>query len=201
MLDLMRKNSKSWLIILLFGVIIFVFAINFGPWVGQTGSELPYAATVNGHVITYPELQMAYTQQIRTIQSSNPDFNPEGPVQEMLKKAVLERLISKSLLAQLAESEGLRVSDRELADFIRTNLFGGEKKIDRAAYQRAIYSNYHLSEAQFESQLRKDLVAEQMGKLIEGTAQSDEQRAKFFQNYVEFLKKGASIKSSALPQG
>ena len=38
MLDAFRRNSKSTLIYLFFGVIIVVFVVNFGPGAGQGGS-------------------------------------------------------------------------------------------------------------------------------------------------------------------
>ncbi|MES2503277.1 MAG: SurA N-terminal domain-containing protein [Myxococcota bacterium] len=191
----MRKNSNSWLVVLLFAVIIFVFAINFGPWVGQLGGNSPYAAEVNGVAITFPEFQMAYSQQIRMIQTEQADFNPEGPVQEMLKKTVMDRLVAKSLLAQLAQKQDFSISDRELAAYIKTNIFGADKGLDRKTYQQAIYSSYHMSESQFESQLRKDLLAEQMGNLVEGVA-AEADRAQFFEEYVAYLKKGASIQTN-----
>ncbi len=194
MLDVMRRNSNSWLFVLLFGVIIFVFAINFGPWVGNIGGESKYAADVNGHVITFQEFQMAYATQIRMIQAMQSDFNPEGPLADTLKKTVLDRLIAKALLTQLAESQKFLISDQDLADFIRTQIFNKEKGLDRETYKRAIYSNYHMSESQFESQLRQDLLAEKMTELVETAAPADK-KGEFLQNYVDFLKKGAKIKT------
>lgn len=194
MLDVMRRNSNSWLFVLLFGVIIFVFAINFGPWVGNLSGEAKYAADVNGHVITFQEFQMAYATQIKMIQALQPDFNPEGPVQDTLKKTVLDRLIAKVLLSQLATSQKFSISDQELANFIRTQIFDKDKGLDRETYKRAIYSNYHMSESQFESQLRQDLLAEKMTNLIE-TATPADKKAQFLENYLAFLKQSAKIKT------
>lgn len=194
MLDIMRRNSNSWLFGLLFAAITFVFAINFGPWVGNISGEAKYAADVNGHVITFQEFQMAYASQIRMIQSMQADFNPEGPVGEMLKKSVLDRLVGKVLLAQLAQSQNFLITDKELATFIKTQIFDKDKGLDRETYKRAIYSNYHMSESQFESQLRQDLTAEQMTQLLE-TAVSPEQKGKFLESYISFLRKQATIKT------
>lgn len=197
MLDIMRKHSNSWLIIFLFGIIVFAFG--FYPGASSVGRPSSYAAEVNGQVITYPELQMSYQQQIRLIQTNQPDFSPEGPVQDMLKRSVLEQLINRTLLAEAAEKQDFSVSDRDLADYIRDNLFGGEQKVDRQVYQRAIYSNYRMSENQFESLLRRDLTADTMGALVDGSVYTKDkkalatQKAKFFQNYVAYLRKNADI--------
>src|SRR5688572_23602695 len=50
MLEMMRKNANSWLMVLLFSIIIFVFAINFGPWAGRVGGGEAFAAWVNNKV-------------------------------------------------------------------------------------------------------------------------------------------------------
>ncbi len=52
MLDFMRRNANSWIMVLLFGIIIFVFAINFGPWAGNVTPTVPYAAVVNNEPIS-----------------------------------------------------------------------------------------------------------------------------------------------------
>lgn len=192
MLAAMRQHSNSWLFVLLFGIIIFVFAINFGPWVGNLNGEAKYAADVNGHVITFQELQMAYATQIKTMQSQQADFNPDETVQQALKKTVLDRLIGKALLVQLAQSQHFSISDSELAQFIRAEIFDTAKGLDRETYKRAIYSNYHMTEAQFENQLRHDLLAEGIIRLLETGAPADK-KTDFVENYVRFLKKSAKI--------
>ncbi|MBH1988544.1 MAG: SurA N-terminal domain-containing protein [Myxococcaceae bacterium] len=193
MLDLMRQNSNSWATGLLFAVIIFVFAINFGPWAGNLQGELKYAAEVNGHVITFQEYQMAYAAQIRSIQALQPDFNPDDSPEQILKTLVLDHLIAKTLLAQTAKNQGFVVTDTQLAHFIRTHIFDKAQKMDRETYRRAIYSSYHMSENQFESQLRQDLASEQLSQLIQSTVQS-ERGAAFLDEYVAFLRKKASVK-------
>ena len=194
MLAAMRQHSNSWLFVLIFGIITFVFAINFGPWVGNLGGEANYAADVNGHVITFQEFQMAYAAQIRMIQSIQPDFNPEGDAQEALKKTVLDRLVAKALLVQLAQSQDFMISDAELARFIRSEIFDKDKGLDRETYKRAIYSNYHMTESQFEEQLRHDLLAEKITSLLD-TGASENNKSLFIENYVRFLRKSAKIKT------
>lgn len=194
MLAAMRQHSNSWVFVLLFAVVTFVFAINIGPWAGNVGGEAKYAADVNGHVITFQELQMAYAAQMKMIQTYQPDFNPEGDTQEALKKTVLDRLIAKVLLVQLAQNQKFTISDAELANFIRTQIFDKDKGLDRETYKRAIYSNYHMSESQFENQLRQDLLAEKMTSLLDTGAPIDN-KGLFLENYIRFLKKSAKVKT------
>ncbi|MEI6805674.1 MAG: SurA N-terminal domain-containing protein [Myxococcaceae bacterium] len=183
----MRRNSNSWLFVLIFAIITFVFAISLGISGVNVSGEQKYAADVNGHVITFQEFQMAYATQVKMIQSVSPDFNPEGPIAETLKKTVLDRLIAKVLLNQLAAKQKFSISDQELATFLRTQIFDKDKGLDRETYKRAIYSNYHMSENQFENQLRQDLLAEKMTNLLETAGP--------IASYIEFLKKNANIKT------
>ncbi len=166
MLSVMRRGANSWVIVLLFAAIIFVFALNFGPWAGNVGGGLSYAADVNGRVITLPEFQAAYSRQFQIIQSYRPGYTNEQAEAEGLKKIVLDQLISKELLANLAREHGLSISDNELAGFIQERLFGEGRPFDRETYRRLIYSNFQTTEAQFEAQLRRDLLAERMADLI-----------------------------------
>jgi peptidyl-prolyl cis-trans isomerase D len=189
MLHLMRRSANSWLIIFFFGAIIFVFAIN-GPWSWNLQGSTPYAADVNGRVITLPEFQSAYGMIFRSMQNYRADFTHEQAEKEGLRTIVLNQLLTKELLAQLAERHGLSISDEELAKFIRDNMFGKDQVFDREAYKQAVWSNFHTTESQFESQIRREMLANRMGDLISNGGK----RARLLQSYAEFLKKNASIK-------
>lgn len=167
MLDFMRQKAGSWVMMILFGTIIFVFALNYGPWAGQTGiGNKPYAAIVNGKVITLPEMQMAYRRIIAYMQQFRPGFTPELAEQENFRGTAINQLISSELLSQLAHTNGLHISDEELAKTIKKEIFGDEP-FDLKTYQRILHSNLQLSEASFEAYLRRGLLAEKMSKLLE----------------------------------
>lgn len=166
MLGLMRKNANSWVIGLLFTIIIFVFALNFGPWAGNVGGGPPYAADVNGRVITLAEFQIAYTQQLRSIQSYRPEYSQAEADKDGMKQFVLDQLVAKELLSNLAQKNGLFISDAELASFIKRNLFGSDVPYSKEIYHRIVYSNFNSTESQFETQVRRELLAERMANLL-----------------------------------
>ena len=65
MLEQMRKNSRSLLIMILFGIIIVVFVISFGPQsqgttCDQSMDERPYAAKVGGQVISNNDFRYGF---------------------------------------------------------------------------------------------------------------------------------------------
>jgi peptidyl-prolyl cis-trans isomerase D len=167
MLASLRKNANSWIITLLFAVIIFVFAINFGPWAGRLGHDTSYAAKVNGQVITIPEFQSAYSSQMRLMQMFRPGYTPEQAEKDGLRALVLDHLVSQELLAQLAESNNLAVTDHELVASIKKRIqTDPDKALDADTYHRWVYGNFQMSEGQFEAQLKREMLAERMVEVL-----------------------------------
>lgn len=166
MLDSMRRNANSWVFTLLFAVIIFVFAINFGPWAGRVGSDTSYAAEVNGRVISIAEFQSAYGNQIRMLQMFRPGYTNEQAEIDGLRSIVLDQLISQELLAQLSESHRLTVTDAELVSVIKKRVSNGDKPLDPETYHRWVYANFQTSEGQFEAQLKREMLAERMAEVL-----------------------------------
>src|SRR5438309_9710102 len=67
MLDVMRSNARSGLIVLVFGVLIFVFIFSFGRGSSgfkAVGSE-SWAARVNGDLVTAGDFVQAYSDRVR----------------------------------------------------------------------------------------------------------------------------------------
>jgi peptidyl-prolyl cis-trans isomerase D len=166
MLDAMRKNANSWVMIFLFAIITIVFAINFGPWAGQMGGELPFAATVNGRVISTAQFQNAYANRFNFMKSFRPGYTAEQAKQDNLKTSVLDQLIGQELLAQVADSHGIVISDDEVVSIIKERYFGPDRPFDREEYKRLVNGIYQTTEARFEEQIRRQLMAEKMETLL-----------------------------------
>ena len=114
MLEQMRKSSQSLLIYVLFGIVIAVFIINFGPQ-SQRGSGCEgsmggdeSAARVGGETVS----SQAYNYAFRLMGGGN------QPVQFLklrrFKEAVMDRLIERELLATEAERLGFSVSEDDV---------------------------------------------------------------------------------------
>lgn len=117
MLDQMRKNSRSYLITVLFLIIIAVFIINFGPQsrgssCEQAMSEDHYAAKVGRQAISNNTFRYGF------MMSGGDRFPPKMAKQERLKEAVMDKLIERELLAGMAEKFGFVVTDDEVDDQI-----------------------------------------------------------------------------------
>ena len=67
MLDVMRSNAKSSLIVLIFGAIIVTFIFSFGRGSSGFRTRTPetWAARVNGEMVTASDFTQAYTSRFR----------------------------------------------------------------------------------------------------------------------------------------
>lgn len=193
MLERIRNSANSWLIVPLFGIIIFVFAINLGLWRSQFKTNPLQIASVNNQIITYSEFQRSYNEQINLLIKTQKETKLDKQTQEKIKHFVIQNLISKLLILQLAKREGFLISDKDLANYIKNVIFSKETWKDYAAYERAIYSALHINAKQFEVELRKDLIVNYMVKFIEKCS-SESQGNQFLKQYIDFLKVHASIK-------
>jgi len=117
MLRLMRKKAQSWMIKVLFAMIIIVFIFFYGY--GRKSGQQRVIAEINGTKIAdslfRSEYQKAYQDLARLYQSIYKDRFDESMIDRLtLKERVLNDLIDQTLLAQEAERLSLRVTPEEL---------------------------------------------------------------------------------------
>src|SRR5258706_7402575 len=117
MLEAMRKNSRSVIIYVLFGVIIAAFVISFGPGSRGLGSisgvGSGYAAKIAGATISETEFHFAYMAITRGGQ-----VPAEMARAGRYKEQLMDKLIERELFAQEAERLGIEVSEVETAQMI-----------------------------------------------------------------------------------
>jgi peptidyl-prolyl cis-trans isomerase D len=172
---------------LLFGIIIFVFAINFGPWAGRQTAEHPYAAVVNGNVITMTELRAAFANQLRFLQQIHPSFSVQDAEARGLKTMILNRLIAQQLLAEEAARQGFSVTDAELARRVKEQLFG-DKPFTKSDYKRIVEGAFQTTEVQFEAQMKREILAGWMSDLVKASSPVSDDDAK-----AEYVRKNDSV--------
>lgn len=182
MLAFMRRKANSWLMTALFAAIIFVFALNFGPWAGNPGGERPFAAEVNEKVITMSQYQTAFASHINQMQRYRPEYTAEQAEKDGVPAKILEQLIAQELLAQLAISHGLSVPSKELAQAVKDRIFGEKEPFNLEQYKQIINSYFQMTPSQFENQLSREMLAEQAAQLLATGGQITEDDVKIFYN-------------------
>ncbi|MGE3457748.1 MAG: peptidylprolyl isomerase, partial [Kofleriaceae bacterium] len=112
MLEQLRKQGASAIVYLIFGLLIVIFVINFAPNAGQGGGCSRPGNTVlsvNGEKVNHTAYKIAFSgNQLRD------RYRTYG---------ALEMLIRRELLAQEAESRGLRVSGDIVDEEIKQGVF------------------------------------------------------------------------------
>lgn len=168
MLSSFRSNASNPLVWLPVGVIIFVFVFTFGSWGGSDVSgNMPLAALVNGRVIPEAQFSAAYSRAFQNQQMFRRGYDVEEAKREGLKDKVLEELIERELLAQMAEERGLGVADEEVVEYIKKTFFGADRPFDREEYKRLVNGYFQTTESRFEEQVQRDILANRMEALIQ----------------------------------
>jgi peptidyl-prolyl cis-trans isomerase D len=188
MLAAMRRNSRNVIIYVLFGVIIAVFVINFGP--GSRGCSggvagTAYAAKVAGVTLSEQDFRFTY------IAAGGGQF---GPRDIRVKEAVMDKLIERELFAQEAEKLGFSVSAKEAEDMIadgRMMVMGVGRKVDSYVFKdgkfdyerfkQVAQNSLGVSVVRFIEIERRELLADKVRELLRvGTKVSaDEVKADF----------------------
>src|SRR5688572_21318123 len=104
MLEQMRRNSRSFIIWILFGIIIAVFIISFGPQASPDSLGCGYAKEA--------ALEVAGEEvSINSWRFAMNGLRGGGPSQAAMRnQQAIDLLVEREILAQAAE-EGFRVSD------------------------------------------------------------------------------------------
>lgn len=166
MLKFFRKHTKTWFVWIFFGTIIFVFVFfGIGTIRQQRGD---FVAKVNDDIITRSEFSRAYNNAIKNYQSMYGDALSEEVIKKLnVEKMVLNSLITQSLTRDAADRLGVTVGDDELRDYIRSlpafAQDGGGFSEER---YRALLKNVHMTPADFESAIRRELIMGKVGDTI-----------------------------------
>lgn len=200
MLDTMRKHSRSFIIYVLFGIIIAVFVINFGPQSQGCTAVASQAGKVLGNPVS-PKL-LAYAFSVTGIMTREV---PEPTLVE-LKARVVDQLVFRELLAEEGLKLGFRIPEKEIDDMLVKGRFlalgqprplpqNDDGKFDYDLFSRYVRYNWGLTVRKFKDDQRRELLADKFRNVFRtsiGVAES-EVRADFIQkntkvelDYVRF---------------
>ena len=175
MLEQMRQQSRSLIIYVLFGVIIAVFIINFGPQspgscnrgkaVAQPSIE---GARVKGHLLSRQD----YMYGMMMVGGQN--IPPQRAKMMRLHETVMDMLIDREIMASEAERAGFRVSDEDVEDFIAESKLiglGREQKapvfeqdgiFSHEAFRKFVQFQLGMTPRAFIEQQRREMLANRM---------------------------------------
>jgi peptidyl-prolyl cis-trans isomerase D len=180
MLDILRSKSRSVLTYVLFGIIIVVFVVSFGP--GSQGCQVEglsshTAVEVDGYVVAPADYEEAYGNLFRTYQARvGQSFTRELADQLGLRNVAMNQLVDRVLVVQEAKRRGLRVTPDEVNRVVWSiPSFQTDGRFDIELYRRAVRQSYG-SESRFEERLVDDLLFQKMTALLrEGALVSEDE--------------------------
>jgi peptidyl-prolyl cis-trans isomerase D len=199
MLEQMRKSSRSLLIYVLFGIVIMVFIINFGPQsrggsCEQSMGDDHYAARVAGDTISTGDFRYGF------LLMGGGQFPAKLARQERFKEMVMDRLIDRELLVNEADRLGFVVSDDEIEEQIAdakviglgmTRIeprFKKDGKFNYDSFKSFLQYGLGISPKSFVEQQKKEVLAARVRDLIRaGVAVSPEEVKS------EFLRKNRQV--------
>ena len=161
MLDLIRQQSQSWGVKLLFGLIVLVFVF----WgVGSFNSKsVNILATVNERSITIQKFLQEYEKRLETFRQQRPNVSSEEIRSMHFKQQVLDSMINQELLSELAHTYDIKVSDVELRNTIMHMpvFLNKDKQFDKDRYTSLLRSN-RMDAAGFETEYSHDLTVQKV---------------------------------------
>lgn len=184
MLDIMRKNAQSWLVKIVFALIVIVFVF----WgVGSFRADRHnIVAKVNGNPILLKDFARAYERQVEAIRRSNPEVTAEDLAKAQFKKKLFDQMVNAQLLSEAAEKWGIGLSPAELRLAVASiPAFQNEaKQFDPERYKALLQQN-GLTPAQFESDLSHNILMERMQNYVQIPGRVGEEDAKLFFDFAQ----------------
>ncbi|MFP4108254.1 MAG: SurA N-terminal domain-containing protein [Desulfonatronovibrio sp.] len=184
MLDVLRQNASSWIVKVLFAVIVVVFVF----WgVGSfTNEQEGVLATVDDKPIMINDYVRAYENTVQSLRRQNPDITSEDLRNMQIKQQIFNQLLDSRLLLQKAGEMGITIPAGELQKEITSipAFLNEEDKFDPGLYQGVLRAN-QLTPAEFEKDFQQDLLMRKMEEYLSLPAMPSEQEVADFYNYFQ----------------
>jgi peptidyl-prolyl cis-trans isomerase D len=195
MLEQMRKNSRSLLIMALFVFLIVTFVVSFGPQSRGTTCEQvtsgdTFAARVAGRTISSSDFQFGQLLAQRMPEKFHK--------QQHVRETVMDKLIERELLTAMAEKLGFVVTEDEIADEIGDSkilVLGVPQPIPmkNGVYSYDAFKNYvritlqQTPNAMMEQQ-RRELLAARVRNLVRSSVNVSPEEVK-----ADFIRKNRQV--------
>jgi len=187
----MRKHFKLlaptlWIVIAVF--IIAIFAVWGGGQQLGRGEGPSTLASVGGKKISKDFYYQTLRDRLEALKAEFKELNINLIQQLNIPQQVLGEIIRQNLYLQTARQMGIKASDEEIREKIKTTFQRDGKFIGFQEYKRILNWN-RLSAAQFEESLRKEIIINKLLKVLTaGIAITPEELWESYKNTNESAK-------------
>jgi peptidyl-prolyl cis-trans isomerase D len=199
MLEQMRKSSQSLLIYVLFGIVIAVFIINFGPQSHGSSCEAQmandhFAAKVAGDTVSASDFRYGF------MMLGGAQYPAAMAKQQRLKETVMDKLIERELLAREAERLGYVVTEEQVEDLIADAKIIGlgyprtvsrmqkDGKFNYEAFKTFVQFELGVTPKSFIEEQKKELLASRVRDLLRGSVSVSPNEVK-----ADYLRKNLQV--------
>ncbi|WP_341763903.1 peptidylprolyl isomerase [Candidatus Tisiphia endosymbiont of Beris chalybata] len=186
MLNNIRKTADSFVMKILFGMIIFAF-VGWGiKDVLQSNSNFDVVKFTHAKNIRQDEFLKAKAEQIHLIQSQTKvTLNEEDIKQLRLDDFILKRLINNSILSYLVSYYDLDISDNTILQVIKESPnFKNEQGVFDLTLFKNLLKNSYINEVQYLARLKEQILTNTVISIfVEGIPVSDT----LVQNIINYL--------------
>lgn len=193
MLLAIREKVQGWIAWTIVVLLIVPFAL-WGIDQYTSGEKTVIVAEVNGETISATEFLQLYNRQRLRLQQQFADMYDQVVVDEELRSQVLDALVDSRLIKQWAQTEGLIISDQQLASMIQAaDVFQENGVFSPTVYQNILNRN-GLTVVGFELEQRQFLIESQFKTLTANSTfmtASELERLYQLQNqrrYIDYLR-------------
>ena len=164
MIQRMRDGTEGIMAKIIIGLICIVFGLfGFGS-IGTFLNPVAKVATVNGEDITQQDMEMSVERRRRMLMAQETPFD-----EDRLREDVLESLVTRTVLSQMAEDLELYFSDAELdAEIVASQAFMVDGQFNGQQFQQVI-AGAGFTPMSYRAEIRTDRLFDQM---VTGIAQS-----------------------------
>jgi peptidyl-prolyl cis-trans isomerase D len=157
MLQIIRSAAGSWVVKILFVLLIVSFAV----WgIGDVARGVRGGvASVGGETISPAELDREFKSNLQRMRRAvNAALTQEQALQMGFLERALDTLVQRRLLSRAAEAAGLRASDAAIVREVQTfSAFKGPLGQFDPLFMRSVLRETGMNEAQFIEEMRRDL--------------------------------------------
>lgn len=191
MLAFFRRSLTSLPVLVLFGLLLVVFALTGiqDPF----GSSAPVGsiAQLGKRTVTEPEFSVAFDRATARLRQENPALTQAQMVKEGLVEAVAENLINSTAMEELAKKAGLTASNRAVgAEVASIAAFQKGGVFDQDTYLAVLNQN-RLTDVQFRTGLAGDLLRQQLLQPVTAALSVPEGEAAIYARTLIDVHKGS----------
>lgn len=193
MLNFIREQKDSWIIKSILWMIVIAFiATIFYSWGmgGASTAQGGVVARVAGQPINFNEYNQTFNNMVRFYREQFRDQFTEELIERLdLKNQAIDALIQKKIILAEAQKQGIRVTNEELAETLKTvPSFQRDGKFSPSVYNNYLKFN-RMTHFQFEEGQRESLIIDKVQNLVQSAAKITESEIlEIFKREAEKIK-------------